>query len=348
MGDKKAKADGERYVLCDAVVLVGRYLNEPKWAVVHDFFKEEEIPFTAVSYGKIPDVEEFDPAQATIIIFEDLMDAPKKIQDIITGYFTHGRHKNISCIYVAQRFFAIPKAIRENVNYISLHGGHGSLTDTKRIIRQYTEESESLAPVIDDLTLQREFVVFDLRRSKSDPLSIRVRWDTSLRSISDQSEFDHSLNPVRSLLDHRSSKFSPYGQKAVAKAKKNGQLVELACNYPSPKERKHLLASNTTAKNSDIWIKYVFREAYGLNSKNLGVEWKDFLAKVRSANQKDYKEGIAEELFPQYKKLISAKDPLNDEKIIEGIKILLKLFTKGHMDRQTLQVGISNLFLIQK
>ncbi|CAB5345287.1 unnamed protein product [Rhizophagus irregularis] len=103
------------------------------------------------------------------------MDAPKKIQDLITGYFTHGRHKNISYIYVAQRFFAIPKAIRENVNYISLHGGHGSLTDTKRIICLYTEESESLAPVIDDLTLQREFVVFDLRWSKSDPLSIRVR-----------------------------------------------------------------------------------------------------------------------------------------------------------------------------
>ena len=348
MGDKKAKADGKRYVLCDAVVLIGRYLNEPKWAVVHDFFKEEEIPFTAVSYNEIPDVEEFDPAQATIIIFEDLMDAPKKTQDIITGYFTHGRHKNISCIYVAQRFFAIPKAIRENVNYISLHGGHGSLTDTKRIIRQYTEESELLAPVIDDLTLQKEFVIFDLRRSKSDPLSIRVRWDTSLRSISDQSEFDHSLNPVRSLLDHRSSKFSPYGQKVVTKAKKNGQLVELACNYPSPKERKHLLASNAAAKNSDIWIKYVFREAYGLNRKNLGAEWRDFLAKIRSENQKDHKEGTVKELFPQYEKLISTKDPLNNEKIIEGIKILLKLFAKGHMDRQTLQVGISNLFLTQK
>ncbi|CAB5394938.1 unnamed protein product [Rhizophagus irregularis] len=122
------------------------------------------------------------------------MDAPKKIQDLITGYFTHGRHKNISCIYVAQRFFAIPKAIRENVNYISLHGGHGSLTDTKRIIRLYTEESESLAPVIDDLTLQREFVVFDLRRSKSDPLSIRVRWDTSLSHVAKDSSFYASLH----------------------------------------------------------------------------------------------------------------------------------------------------------
>ncbi|GET52801.1 hypothetical protein RIR_jg39987.t3 [Rhizophagus irregularis DAOM 181602=DAOM 197198] len=220
--------------------------------------KEEEIPFTAVSHSEIPNVKDFNSTQATVVIFEDLMDAPKKTQDLITGFFTHGRHKNISCIYVAQRFFTIPKAIRENVNYISLHGGHGSLTDTKRIIRQYTEESESLAPVIDDLTLQREFIVFDLRRSKSDPLSIRVRWDTSLSSITDQSQFDPSsisvqspfdpsLNPVRSKfnpsLNPVRSKFSSYGQKAVAEAKKSSQLIEFAQEYPSPKERKHLLVS---------------------------------------------------------------------------------------------------------
>ncbi|PKY36190.1 hypothetical protein RhiirB3_458274 [Rhizophagus irregularis] len=151
--------------------------------------------------SKIPNVEDFDPTQATVVIFEDLMDAPKKTQDLITGFFTHRRHKNISCIYVAQRFFAISKAIRENVNYISLHGGHGSLTDTKRIIHQYTKESKSLTPVIDDLTLQREFVVFDPRRSKNDPLSVLVKWDTSLSSISVQSPFDPSLNPVQSQFD---------------------------------------------------------------------------------------------------------------------------------------------------
>ncbi|GBC50715.2 hypothetical protein RIR_jg11794.t1 [Rhizophagus irregularis DAOM 181602=DAOM 197198] len=199
-----------------------------------DFFKEEEIPFTAVSHSEIPNVKDFNSTQATVVIFEDLMDAPKKIQDLITGFFTHGRHKNISCIYVAQRFFTIPKAIRENVNYISLHGGHGSLTDTKRIIRQYTEESESLAPVIDDLTLQREFIVFDLRRSKSDPLSIRVRWilvsvrsPINLSSILVRSQFNprsiRVLNPVRSKfnpsLNPVRSKFSSYGQKAVAEAK---------------------------------------------------------------------------------------------------------------------------------
>ncbi|GET51579.1 hypothetical protein GLOIN_2v1874888 [Rhizophagus irregularis DAOM 181602=DAOM 197198] len=262
MGDKKAKEDGERYILCDAVILVGRYLDELKWAVVREFFKEEEIPFTAVSHSEIPNVKDFNSTQATVVIFEDLMDAPKKTQDLITGFFTHGRHKNISCIYVAQRFFTIPKAIRENVNYISLYGGHGSLTDTKRIIRQYTEESESLAPVIDDLTLQREFIVFDLRRSKSDPLSIRVRWDTSLSSITDQS---HSI-PVR-------SEFEP-------------SSIEFAREYPLPKERKHLLVSGVIAKNADTWIKYVFREAYGLSGKTLGSDFQNFLAKVRDRTTK--------------------------------------------------------------
>ncbi|GET66513.1 hypothetical protein RIR_jg30859.t3 [Rhizophagus irregularis DAOM 181602=DAOM 197198] len=342
MGDKKAKEDGERYIL-----------------FVREFFKEEEIPFTAVSHSEIPNVKDFNSTQATVVIFEDLMDAPKKTQDLITGFFTHGRHKNISCIYVAQRFFTIPKAIRENVNYISLHGGHGSLTDTKRIIRQYTEESESLAPVIDDLTLQREFIVFDLRRSKSDPLSIRVRWDTSLSSITGQSPFDPSLNPVQSLFDPslnpvRSpfdpslnpvrSKFSPYGQKAVAEAKKSSQLIEFAREYPSPKERKHLLVSGVIAKDTDTWIKYVFREAYRLSGKTLGSDFQNFLAKVRDRTTKAEipKPETVKELFSRYEVLKSSY-PLDNKKLIEGIGVLLQIFSKGHMDRRALRVGINSI-----
>jgi hypothetical protein len=162
MGDKKAREDGSKYKLCDAVLLVERYLDEPKWTIVRKFFEEQNLSFTAVPHTDIPEVDYFDSDIAILVIFEDLMDLPNKVQDRITGYFTHGRHKNISCIYVAQRFFAISKAIWKNVNYISLHGGHGSLTNTKRIICQYTEESESLAPVIDNLTLQKEFIIFNL------------------------------------------------------------------------------------------------------------------------------------------------------------------------------------------
>ena len=121
------------------------------------------------------------------------MNMPKKIQERIADYFSSGRHSNISPIYVNQRFFLIPKTVRENATHISLHRGAGSLLDIKRIISQYTDQSqqnESLVPVIDDLTLKKEFIIFDLRRSKIDPLSIWVRWDTSLRSILDQSQIN--------------------------------------------------------------------------------------------------------------------------------------------------------------
>ena len=177
MGDKKIKKDGERYILCNDVVLIGKFLNEPKWCIVRDFYNKlaeegEDVSFRTYSPSDTPDVEEFDPSRSTVVVFEDIMNMPKKIQERIADYFSSGRHSNISPIYVSQRFFLIPKTIRENVTYISLHRGAGSYRDIQRIISQYTEHAETLAPVIDNLTLKKEFIVFDLRRSKDDPLSI--------------------------------------------------------------------------------------------------------------------------------------------------------------------------------
>jgi len=207
----------------------------------------------------LPDVESFDPSRATVVVFEDLMNMPKKIQKRIADYFSSGRHSNISPIYVSQRFFLIPKTVRENATHISLHRGAGSLSDIKRIISQYTDQSqqsENLVPIIDDLTLKKEFIIFDLRRSRSDPLSIRVRWDTSLRSFLDQSLTD--APNVNQSQTNMISKFSSYGQKVITQAKKDESLIELARNMPNPKERKKLLANNVNVKNSDIWLDMVF------------------------------------------------------------------------------------------
>ncbi|RIA82363.1 hypothetical protein C1645_862722 [Glomus cerebriforme] len=188
MGDKNAKDGGERYVLCNDIVLFDRYLDKPKWGIIKDFFDElaqegKDISFKVYSYTEIPNAQDFDPSRATLVVFEDLMNMPKKIQECIADYFSSGRHSNISSIYVSQKYFLIPKTIRENATHTSIHRGAGSLPDLKRIISQYTEDSKYLVPVIDDLIRKREFIVFDHRRSRTDPLSIRVHWDTSLRSI---------------------------------------------------------------------------------------------------------------------------------------------------------------------
>src|SRR5207244_11993733 len=141
------------------------------------------------------------------------------------------------------------KTIHVNLTYISLHRESENLLDLKRIISLYTEHPESFAPVIDDLTLKKEFIILDLRRSKDDPLSIWVRWDTSLRSIIDdshtildQSQKQSNINPgsVNNTFGSSNSldKFSPYGQKNIVEAKKKGTLVDFARNIPTQKESK--------------------------------------------------------------------------------------------------------------
>src|SRR5947199_311137 len=80
-----------------------------------------------------------------------------------------------------------------------------------------------------------------------------------------------------------SDKFSPYGQKAIVEAKKNGTLVDFARNMPTLKKRKKLLAENVKAKNSDIWAKYIFREAFSLEGKDLGPEWAVFSSQFYSS-----------------------------------------------------------------
>ena len=40
MGNKKIKEDGEWYILCNDIVLIGKFLHEPKWNIVRDFFNK--------------------------------------------------------------------------------------------------------------------------------------------------------------------------------------------------------------------------------------------------------------------------------------------------------------------
>src|ERR1700722_6838613 len=361
MGNKKVKEDGMRYIPCNDIILIGKHLNEPKWEIVQEFYDElaengEDVSFKSVSPYEIPDVSEFDSNRSSIVIFEDLINESKKIQEQISSYFTHGRHSNISPIYVTQRFFAVPKTIRENITYISLHRGGGSLSDIKKIVSQYTEESDTIASVIDDLTLKKEFIVFDLRRNKDDPLSIRVRWDTSLRLFLNQSQIitDKYLRPSQTILDEYlrpsqiisdqsqiitdkyPSKFSIYGQKVIMEAKKNNTLRNLYKGMLSPKERKKMLADGVITKNSEIWSKYIFQEAFGINSKELGDSWHKFIKDVNTTPiDKDSQ-------LLHYKHLIKTK-PLDDKKYIESCSILLWLFSNEHIDQSTFYEGIKEL-----
>jgi hypothetical protein len=95
-----------------------------------------------------------------------------------------------------------------------------------------------------------------------------------------------------------------------------------------------------------------------VNSKELGEEWKRFLGDIREgkssnklvskrstegrSNFMTIKRTDIEELFLQYKK-IADSHPLSDKKIVEGIQILLQIFSTSQIDRKSLTTGINKI-----
>ena len=55
---------------------------------------------------------------------------------------------------------------------------------------------------------------------------------------------------------------------------------------PSPKERKKILAEGVSIKNSGVWARYIYREAFGIKEKNLGPDWAKFAEMMNQLSSK--------------------------------------------------------------
>jgi len=93
----------------------------------------ENIQFSYISPERIPNVKSFSPERSTVIIFEDLCVTSKYIQNQIIPFFTHGRHRNISPIYITQRYHKVPIIIRENISHLVIFNGGGSHQDVRSL-----------------------------------------------------------------------------------------------------------------------------------------------------------------------------------------------------------------------
>ena len=63
---------------------------------------------------------EFDDC-VKLVVFDDLMNADKKIQAKIANHFTDGRHHKICPVYLSQSYFTIPKDIRTNCSKVIVY-----------------------------------------------------------------------------------------------------------------------------------------------------------------------------------------------------------------------------------
>lgn len=101
------------------ITIITRDSNEPLYNFLRSKIHPEQLQIIE-GYDNIPELKTLDPDVQHLIVFDDLV--LEKNQSKIEEYFIRSRKiaKGVSCIYLTQSYFAVPKVIRLQCNYIIL------------------------------------------------------------------------------------------------------------------------------------------------------------------------------------------------------------------------------------
>jgi ABC-type dipeptide/oligopeptide/nickel transport system ATPase component len=83
----------------------------------------------------LPDLDTFDKNEQSLVVLDDLVLV--KNQSKIEEYYIRCRKLNISIVYISQSYYAIPKMIRNNVNYLIIKQV-SSMRNLKMISTEYS------------------------------------------------------------------------------------------------------------------------------------------------------------------------------------------------------------------
>jgi ABC-type dipeptide/oligopeptide/nickel transport system ATPase component len=114
--------------------------------------------------GNAPDLDkDINKKDQTLIVMDDLV--LEANQKPLEEYFIRARKQNCSLIYISQSYYAVPKMIRKNLNYLVIKQ-LSSLQDLFRIMREYSlgDNKVQLKKVYDNATTanKQDFLLVDL------------------------------------------------------------------------------------------------------------------------------------------------------------------------------------------
>lgn len=110
-----------------------RSRHEPLYDYVQEKIPETQFIEVSNETDILP-VDDID--EQTLVVFDDLILADKKTQAAIGEYFIRGRKRGLTCIYLSQNFFQIPKIIRQQLGYVILKQINSS-KDLALILREF-------------------------------------------------------------------------------------------------------------------------------------------------------------------------------------------------------------------
>jgi hypothetical protein len=93
------------------------------------------------SLDELPEVDDFNCEGPTLVIFDDLMSENHNKQLKIERWFLKSRIKDVSCVYIAQSYFAVPKVVRQQFTHLILKRIN-SLNNIDRILREHNDASD--------------------------------------------------------------------------------------------------------------------------------------------------------------------------------------------------------------
>ena len=70
---------------------------------------------------EIMDTSEYPSNNRKVVVFDDLVNAPDRIQSKIANHWTDGRHHGISPIYLSQSYYDVPQKVRLNCSHMILY-----------------------------------------------------------------------------------------------------------------------------------------------------------------------------------------------------------------------------------
>lgn len=122
-------------------VYIVRKTDEPIYDWLRDVSRERITFYRDVR--EMPDVNEFVDLKRSrhkyrfLVVFDDCVtDTNKAVRSKIDAYYSFSRKKGVTCCYLSQSYYATPKFIRLNTQWVALCS-IGSARDLQAICREY-------------------------------------------------------------------------------------------------------------------------------------------------------------------------------------------------------------------
>jgi hypothetical protein len=153
----------------EKIFIVTKCKDEPLYNYLEDKLGKDGLSIKE-GIHELPDLDSLDKEQNNLIILDDLVNEPTKQQRPICDYFIRCRKKNCSIIYISQSFYAVPKLIRDNINYLIIKQV-SSMKNLTMICRECSLgiDIKQLKKIYDDATsTKQDFLLIDLDGDKDE------------------------------------------------------------------------------------------------------------------------------------------------------------------------------------